>query len=380
MNGSNFSVTESQKNTDYAHPYIEVDDKVQETPFHSLDSVCPAGCINSNVEDMARYAILQLGKGNVGEQQIVSEANLELMHTAQTPIGGPGEFKEIGPESYGMGWVITSYRGHRNVWHNGGIDGFYAMLTMLPEKELAVVILTNRLGQPVPEIVAYKIYDQLLGLDAIDWGTRYEQQFAKAKAAEQTSATNQKTGTNPSHPLKDYSGVFENPGYGKISVATAGDQFTMKLNAIEFPLKHFHYDVFEVPEKANPIFGGFKVRFLTNMDGDIDSVAIPFESNAPEIVFTRMPVKASREMLLPLAGDYDLGNVQVSVALKADELQLTIPGQPVYTLELLKDLKFPIKGLSGYSVEFRKDSAGNVNELVLFQPDGTFVAKRKTQP
>jgi CubicO group peptidase (beta-lactamase class C family) len=380
MNGSNFSVTESQKNTDYAHPYIEVDDKVQETPFHSLDPVCPAGCINSNVEDMARYAIFQLGKGKAGDQQIVSEANLQLMHTAQAPIGSAGEFKEIGPESYGMGWVITSYRGHHNVWHNGGIDGFYALLTMLPEEELAVVILTNRLGQPVPEIVAYKIYDQLLGLDPIDWGTRYDQQFAKAKAAEQTAATNQKSGTNPSHPQKDYTGEYENPGYGKISIAAAGDDFTMKLNAVDFPLKHFHYDVFEVPEKGGSPFGGFKVRFLTNMDGDIDSIAIPFESDAPEILFTRAHVKASRETLLPLAGDYDLGTVTVSVALKADDLQLTIPGQPVYTLELLKDLKFAIKGLSGYSVEFRKDSTGHVNELVLFQPDGTFVAKRKTQP
>jgi hypothetical protein len=380
MNSSNLSVTETKKNTDYALPYIKVDDKVLETPFHSLDSVCPAGCINSNVEDMARYAIFQLGNGKAGEQQIVSEANLQLMHTAQAPMPIDGEFKEIGPESYGMGWVITSYRGHRNVWHNGGIDGFYSMLTMLPEEELGIVILTNRLGHPVPEIVAYKIYDQLLGLDAVDWATRYDQIFSKAEAAAETSATNQKTGTHPSHQLKDYAGEFDNPGYGKISVAPAGDDFTLRLNAVEFPLKHFHYDVFEVPEKAGSPFGAFKVRFLTNMDGDIDSIAIPFESDAPEIIFTRMAIKASRETLQPLTGDYDLGNVTVSVALKADELQLTIPGQPVYTLELLKDLKFAIKGLSGYSVEFKKDSAGQVNELVVFQPDGTFVAKRKTQP
>jgi CubicO group peptidase (beta-lactamase class C family) len=379
MNSTNFSVTETQKNTDYAHPYIEVEEKVQETPFHALDSVCPAGCINSNVEDMARYAIFQLGKGKVGDQPIVSEANLQLMHTAQAPMGDSQEFKEIGPYSYGMGWVTTSYRGRRNIWHNGGIDGFYALLTMLPEEELAVVILTNRLGQPVPEMVAYKIYDQLLGLDAIDWGSRYDEMYSKAKAAAETTATNQKTGTQPSHPLKDYAGVYDNPGYGKISIAAAGDDFTMKLNAVDFSLKHFHYDVFEVPEKAGSPFGGFKIRFLTNMNGDIDSIAIPFESDAPEIIFTRMPVKASRETLLPLAGDYDLGNVTVSVAMKSDELQLTIPGQPAYTLEFLKDLKFAIKGLSGYSVEFRKDPTGKVNELVLFQPDGTFVAKRKTQ-
>jgi CubicO group peptidase (beta-lactamase class C family) len=291
MNSTNFSITEMQKNSDYSHPYIEIDDKVQETPFHPLPGVCPAGCINSNVEDMARYAIFQLGKGKVGDQQIVSEANLQLTHTAQVPMGDDEQFKEIGPYSYGMGWVITSYRGHRNIWHNGGIDGFYSLLTMLPEEELGIVILTNRLGQQVPEIVAYKIYDQLLGLDSIDWATRYAQQFAKAKEAAKNAPTNQKTGTHPSHPLKDYTGDYDNPGYGKISIAAAGNDFTAKLNMIELPLKHFHYDVFEVPEKAHWIFGGFKVRFLTNMDGDIDSIAIPLEPDAPEIIFTRTQTK-----------------------------------------------------------------------------------------
>lgn len=170
--------------------------------------------------------------------------------------------------------------------------------------------------------------------------------------------------------------MYDNPGYGKISVAAAGDHLNAKLNVMEFPLKHFHYDVFEV-EKADWAFGGFKIRFLTNMDGDIDSVAIPLETDAPEVIFTRMPVKASRETLLPLAGYYDIGSATASVALKSDELQLTIPGQPVYTLELLKDLKFAIKGLSGFSVEFRKDSTGQVNELCPFPTQRCVCWKKK---
>jgi hypothetical protein len=40
-------------------------------------------------------------------------------------------------------------------------------------------------------------------------------------------------------------------------------------------------------------------------------------------------------------------------------------------------LKFGIKDLSGFSVEFHKDTSGAVNELVLFQPNGTLIAKKR---
>src|SRR5260370_430886 len=149
MNASNFSVLDSQKSSDFAHPYRQDE--------HT-----------GNVEDMARYAIFQLGKGKAGDRQVVSEANLGLTHTPQVPMNGDLPFKEIGPRSYGMGWVISSYRGHPLVWHNGGIDGVYALLSLLPDENFGVVILTNLLqDDPLPEVIAYHIYDCLLGLAAV---------------------------------------------------------------------------------------------------------------------------------------------------------------------------------------------------------------------
>ena len=154
MNSSNFSVADSQKNPDFAHPYRkdEHSGAVSETPFHIMTAIGPAGSIDSNVEDMARYAIFQLGKGKTGDRQLVSESNLNLNHSPQVPMPGGAPSNEIGPRSYAMGWVISSYRGHPLWWHNGGIDGFYALLSLLPDQNLGVVILTNMLNDdPVPE-------------------------------------------------------------------------------------------------------------------------------------------------------------------------------------------------------------------------------------
>jgi CubicO group peptidase (beta-lactamase class C family) len=302
MNSTNFCVSESQKSSDFAQPYHKDEHTgiVSEIPFHPLSPVGPAGSINSNVEDMARYAIFQLGKGKVGEHQIVSESNLALVHTPQVtmPAGLPA--KEIGPRSYAMGWVISSYRGHPLWWHNGGIDGFYALLTLLPDQHFGVVILTNLLNDdPVPEIISYHLYDDLLGLEPVDWAKRIEEREAKQKAAEEEElkkeASEPKLNTHPSHELKDYVGRYENPGYGILTIQAAGDWFTGTLNKLSFPLRHSHYDVFEVPPDSTGSVDLGQLRFLTDMNGDINAIAAPLEPDAPEIVFTRVIEKTERQ-------------------------------------------------------------------------------------
>ena len=301
MNSSNFSVAESQKSSDFSQPYRkdEHSGAISQIPFHPISAIGPAGSINSNVEDMARYAIFQLGKGKTGDRQIVSEANLNLTHTPQVPMPVGSPSKEIGPRSYAMGWVISSYRGHPLWWHNGGIDGFYALLTLLPDENFGVVILTNLLGDdPVPEIVSYHLYDRLLALEPVDWAKRFEDLEAKQKAAEEEEhkkeASESKPNTHPSHDLKDYVGQYENPGYGTLNVLQDADTLRARLNNLSFPLKHAYYDIFESPPDSTGAIEIGKLRFLTDMDGTINGISAPLEPDAPEIVFTRVVEKASQ--------------------------------------------------------------------------------------
>ncbi|UZJ63877.1 hypothetical protein OKW96_15875 [Sphingobacterium sp. KU25419] len=43
--------------------------------------------------------------------------------------GLPKEHKDIYSASYGLGWMISSYRGHYKVEHGGNIDGFSASVS-----------------------------------------------------------------------------------------------------------------------------------------------------------------------------------------------------------------------------------------------------------
>ena len=386
MSHSDLSVTEIEKTDDHALPYELKKEVVAKVPYHNIDAIGPAGSINSSVDDMSHYLAFQLGDGKYEGKQIVTESDLREMHSPQTTMPDlPPAFSlsGLGHFSYGLAWVATSYRGRNLVWHIGGIDGFYALLSMLPDDHMGVVVLTNLPHGRTPEVLAYNVYDRLLGLDPLPWFDRFKDLDAKGKKEEEEAKknkpTDRKAGTHPSHNLTDYAGEFQNAGYGAVKVAVKGNSLELSLNKLgPFPLEHYHYDVFQVPEESDSVAAGEKFQFEMNKKGDIDRITAVLEPALEEdIVFTRAPAKVSKEALQKLVGEYLLAEQTVTLSLSGDSLRLTVPGQPQYELIPRKELSFDVKGLPGFSVEFQTDASGKVNEAVFNQPNGVFHAKRK---
>ncbi|NQT81016.1 MAG: serine hydrolase [Candidatus Aminicenantes bacterium] len=382
MNNSNFSVNDSQKDIDFALPYMEKDDKIIEIPFRNIDTVGPAGSINSNVTDMANWLYLNLNKGKLGEQQIISEANLKEIHSPQMISSKSYKYDETFYSTYGMGWGITAYRGHLKLQHGGGIDGFTALVTFMPRDNIGIVILINKSGTPLPSIIANNVYDRLLGLKQIDWNKRIRDEVDKAKEeaekAKKEKDKDQKENTKPSHSLEDYAGDYEHPGYGIISVKKEGDLLKAEYNSIPYTLKHYHYDVFEFNNELLDM--STKVSFFTDLKGNIGSLTIQLEPAVKENVFTRLPEKAMMEksFLEKFAGEYMLGEVMATVFIKGENtLYLVVPGQPEYELVPYKGTTFNFKDLAGFSIEFVMDESGVVIEAKVTQPNGVFTAKKK---
>ena len=291
MDSSNFSVEDSKKAPDFALPYMEKDDKVIEIPFRNIDTVGPAGSINSDVTDMAGWLLLNLNKGKFGEKQIISEKSLKEIHSPQMVSSKSYIYDEVFYSTYGMGWGITSYRGHLMLSHGGGIDGFTARVTFMPRDNIGMVILTNMGGNPVPGIVAYNAYDRLLGLDKIPWSKRVKKQRDKAKEkaekARKEKDKDRKLNTEPSHPLEEYAGNYEHPGYGVVAIKKEGDRLKCVFNSFSFDVKHYHYDIFEVSNEFLDI--NEKIAFFTDNKGNISSLSVNLEDRVDPIIFTKVP-------------------------------------------------------------------------------------------
>jgi CubicO group peptidase (beta-lactamase class C family) len=124
MERSNFSVTDSQKDDNFSQPYRENDDdEIEEIPFRNIDLVAPAGAVNSTVNEMSRWLLFNLGGGKVGDCELIQAATLTEIHSPQMTTGATPDRADISVATYGMGWMIDTYRGHRRIHHGGGIDG-----------------------------------------------------------------------------------------------------------------------------------------------------------------------------------------------------------------------------------------------------------------
>jgi CubicO group peptidase (beta-lactamase class C family) len=381
MKSTNFSVFDSQKSTDFAKPYGERNETVKEIPFRSLDSMGPAGSINSNVVDMANWVIMQINGGKFDGKQIISDGSLRQTQTPQMVIPG-GVTDEVFYNSYGMGWMITSYRGHLRIEHGGNIDGFSASTCFLPKDSIGIIVLTNMDGTSLTSIARNYAVDKLLGLSEIDWSKKLLGDRTKAlemmKEQKDKKDPNKVEGTEPSHPLKSYVGKYEHPAYGTIEVILNDDMLIADLHSMKAELKHYHYDIFETVDK-NDVVPNIKITFYTNLKGEIYKLSAPLQDGVKDIEFTRAieKVEVEKSKLEKYSGEYEIMGTIAKISIRGgNTLVLSIAGQPDYELIPTGENEFNIKGLDGFSVKFKED-AGKITELTFNQPNGVFTAKRK---
>src|SRR5436190_1557141 len=129
MTHSDLSVEDIEKTDNHALPYELKKEVVTQVPFHNIDAIGPAGSINSSIADMSHYLTFQLGDGKYEGKQLVSESNLRLMHSPQTPMPDlpPAfSFPELGHFSSGPPWFVTAHRGPTLVWRSVGLVRVYA--------------------------------------------------------------------------------------------------------------------------------------------------------------------------------------------------------------------------------------------------------------
>jgi CubicO group peptidase (beta-lactamase class C family) len=70
----------------------------------------------------------------------------ERLVSAQTLVRAftPGLLTDGTSTSYGHGWRLDTYRGHRRMHHTGGTCGFATLIQRYPDDRFTVIVLTNR--------------------------------------------------------------------------------------------------------------------------------------------------------------------------------------------------------------------------------------------
>ena len=372
MQRSNFTVAAMRADPNHSEAYeLNTRREVVKVEYEPIDMMGPTGSINSSVDEMASYARMMLAGGSFAGKRVLLEADVQSMMQPHMPIGRTLFSDVFGFQSYGMGLFVQTYRGIEIASHGGNLKGASAMIVMAPAKRIGVIVLTNRSGTRLRDALPYEIIDRLLGLESAQLLTRYhereEKGFSEEDAAKSAGVSDRKANTKPAHPLPEYAGDYEHPGYGRIRIGLEQDRLTFHYNRFTTPLDHWHYEVFQAPADRQNALELTRVQFHSDLSGDIASLTTPIEPNVDPISFTRQPPAEMRErtFLNALAGEYD-GAAPVSIVLRDDNvLQFSVLGN-VRELIPVRGTYFRMKDLADTAVEFLRNPVGEVDRMAIY--------------
>lgn len=393
MSGSNMSIEALEKSEDAAKGYcLRSDSIIEKVDYYHIRGMSPAGSINSSANDMAKWVITWINGGKFEGKELIPAAYVSEAISSQMVASAALPSKEnpdLYLSNYGLGWSLSSYRGHYQVHHGGAIDGFSALTAFFPSDSIGIIVLVNQDGSAVPGIAKNIAADNMLKLTSIDWNNKSRKDREKAiksqKDAESKTVSELIPGTVPSQKLHAFTGNFYNPGYGTIKIVTERDSLFSIMPLKKIWLKHYHYDIFqpfEITKKGIDTTENSELRFNfhTSNNGEIEAVYIKLEPSVDPIPFKHQPdiILLDKAKLNIYTGEYEIGGMVARVYTKIDHsLFLFIPGQPEYILLPTGMNKFSIKNLDGYKIEFVEDENKKINGILFIQPNGTFKAVKK---
>ena len=390
MKNSNLTIDGLKQNAEPAIGYMVEDDRPKKMDYYNINAMAPAGSINSTVMDMSNWLITWINGGKFKGKEVLPSGYVTQAISSQMFMGGgvpAGSVPDVHSVSYGFGWMLTSYRGHYEVEHGGNINGFSASTSFYPSDSIGIVILTNQNGSSIPAIIRYEIADKLFGLKDVAWNKYYLDKAKKIPPPKDTAAKEAVKGAEVSRPVQDFTGYYDNKGYGKFEIVEKDDSLFVQLpDGNSWYLLHYCYDIYDAvlvdKEKGVNAENKYPWRFTfrTDEQGNISTVSIPMESPVKPTIFTRTEksLALNADDLKKYEGEYTLGGLAAKVYRKGGtELFLFVQGQPEYTLIPSGKDKFSLKGVPGFSVRFTVDDQGETTEAVFLQPNGTFKVPKK---
>lgn len=156
--------------------HAPVNGKLEITGNTFTQIATPAAGIYASIDDMSKWVQAQLDEGKYGAQlkdSLFSKKALREMWTPQTIIpSGRGPYNTHF-SAYGLGYFLSDVNGYFQATHTGGLLGIVSQVTMIPELDLGIIVLTNQQSGAAFNAITNTIKDAYFGIKDEDRITQY---------------------------------------------------------------------------------------------------------------------------------------------------------------------------------------------------------------
>ena len=229
MDKSAGSFVRLKDTTNIVDPHVPTDGKLKVISRYKNQSFDAAAGIYSSVNDMNKWLIMQLQNGKYGENpenKMFTEASQNEMWQLQTIIPA----KASAPynthfSGYGLGWFLSDVKGYKQVTHTGGLEGIVTQVTLIPELNLGIVVLTNQQSGAAFSAITNTIKNSYLNIEYKDYVAFFSQRekdnISQAdKTTEEVWLTIKKNQTDKvKFESKKIIGKYKDNWFGKITIS-----------------------------------------------------------------------------------------------------------------------------------------------------------------
>ncbi len=265
--------------------------------WENWEEIGALGGLISSVNDVSKWMIFTMNKGIHGKDTLLSSKTFNMLLTPHNNFTVDHTKKNDFNRhfsAYGLGWSLSDYHGNLRIGHTGGYDGMITAVTMVPDQQLGVVILTNGMKSPITAATNY-LLDLYTGVKFKDWNKELLQRtnaFEQKDTRVAERISKRILNTLPSFSNDRYVGTYASAIYGNIYITNENQQLYLRFEHspnLSAKLSHWHFDVFKI-EWDTPHawldFGTLKFNFDNNleilgMDFDVPNDDIFFEELQP---------------------------------------------------------------------------------------------------
>jgi hypothetical protein len=242
--------------------------------------------------------LVRLADGKLADgTRLYSESTSRTLTTLVTPMPLPSPPPELSAlrynfYGYALGLNVHDYRGHKVITHTGGLPGYVSKITVIPDAQLGVAVLTNQESGAAFSALTWQIVDQFLESPKTDWIDAYAKvvarQNASIEAADKKAAAARDTSSKPSLPLEKYAGTYTDPWYGDMTITLENGKLVMRFGhtpALVGDLEHWQHDTFVARWRERELRADAYVIVALDADGSIDQIKMRAASPATDFSF-----------------------------------------------------------------------------------------------
>jgi CubicO group peptidase (beta-lactamase class C family) len=117
----------------------------------------PSGALYSTANDLCRWLLALLDDGRIDDKQVLQKGTFAQLAAAHMDVPS-------GRNKYGYGLALIERRGFKMLEHGGARAGYGSFIRIVPERQVGIVVVTNRQGQQLPKTVD-RVCELLLPLE-----------------------------------------------------------------------------------------------------------------------------------------------------------------------------------------------------------------------